>query len=353
MRKLDNIHYSFRAINGYPQIYKFVMSCREPGKTTNFWLDKYNNWVKTKRPVVMGVRQIVDISEEMIRSIQETTINAFIDETVEFTFKFNTLKTGVTDVFIDGVRFIRIMALCMPLQRIKKLRIMNAQCCVIDEYICDPRNGEKYLTNEAFRIKEWRSTIQRDSDTPVPLYILGNPYSLFNPLFVDWKVDVNELLKKRGGFLVGQKYVIQWYLMTKELREYILERNPDYKFDEDYQQYAVEGLPKNDKDIKVAPHPNNYSLRFCLRYGNIFIGIFQNNDYDEDADKYYCEEISEISAKRVVYCFDFENLIDKTQLMSLSDRTKLSRFKDAMAQRKVSFQSINIYYFMEEVYRLL
>ena len=38
--KLDNLHYDFRPIDGYGKDFNIVISPREPGKTSMFWLKK-------------------------------------------------------------------------------------------------------------------------------------------------------------------------------------------------------------------------------------------------------------------------------------------------------------------------
>lgn len=352
---MDNIHYNYRAINGYPQPYKFIMCCREPGKTTNYWCDRYKNWLKNGRPSIFVVRQAVEITEEMINSICSQSINRHIDESVCFQYKITNMKGGTCDVKIDGKLFFRIIALSIPMQRIKKLVLNDLENIFFDEYIIDTRNGEKYLKNEAFKIKEFYTTMIRGvpEGRPLNMYFACNPYSLFNPMFVSFGIDTEELIKHRGGFYTTNECVIHWYLMLPELREKLLEKNPLYKFDEDYQSYALDGMPRNDKNIKISKHPNNFSLKWTIRYDTILIGIYQNNSFDPDEDSYYCEKVDEVSANRTTYCFDFENLVERTQLMTLNDRVRLNRFKDAMAKRKVSFESINIYYFMEEVYKML
>ena len=68
-------------------------------------------------------------------------------------------------------------------------------------------------------------------------------------------------------------------------------------------------------------------------------------------DKYYCQFIDEVSAKRTIYCFDFSDLMDRTILLSLDEREKLQRFKEAIRKRLVVFKDVNVYYFIEEIYK--
>jgi predicted protein tyrosine phosphatase len=46
-------------------------------------------------------------------------------------------------------------------------------------------------------------------------------------------------------------------------------------------------------------------------------------------------------------------MIERSILMDKEEREKLQRFKNAMRKRSVSFEDINVYYYMEEVYKNL
>ena len=76
--ELDNLHYSFRAIDGHDKPYNFVISAREPGKSTMFMLTKhYFAWKKDFAPLLYLVRNIVEITEGLITTIQDVIINKF------------------------------------------------------------------------------------------------------------------------------------------------------------------------------------------------------------------------------------------------------------------------------------
>ena len=94
-KTLDNYHYSFREIDGYPQPFKYIIGPREPGKTTMMWLKIYKAWLKDKRPWIYLVRNVVEINEIMISTICELTINEFLDEEVRFTYNKASFKYGI------------------------------------------------------------------------------------------------------------------------------------------------------------------------------------------------------------------------------------------------------------------
>lgn len=349
----DNIHWSWRNIDGYNKPFNFGMSPREPGKTDCTWWEKiYSQWYYNKKPWMYVVRQSVEITEAMIQDICDT-INKWSVDRVEFRYTKGNFKDGIVDVRIGDDLFFRIVSLSIPLRRIKLAKIPNIGGVFMDEYIIDPRSGEKYLPNEAFKIKEAYTTWRRSYEGKgfLKWYFAGNPYSLFNPLFVDWGVDINKL--RKGETYVGDMYVIHWGVLSPELRAYLLEKNPLYQFDEDYNQYALEGTAVNDRNIKLGEMPMNYQLQFVLRWEKKNIGIFKNNFIDDLSDRYYCQFLDEVSAKRTIYAFDFKDMIERTILLSLDERERLQRFKTAMRKRSVVFKDINVYYFIEEIYKNL
>ena len=346
----DGLHYEYREIDGYNKPFNFVLSARELGKTTAMWTKKiYRPWKKDKRPWIYLVRKSVEINEALIQSIFDVNINKFDDDNVKPEYSKGSFNDGIVDVKIAGELFFRIVSLNIDMRRIKLAVLKNIKGVYMDEYIIDPRTDEKYIKKEAFKIKEAYTTWRRECSGFLRFYITANPYSLFNPLFVDWGVDVSNL--RKDSFMLGDIYVIHWAKLSDELRAKLLEVNPLYKFDEDYSGYALEGQAINDRNIQIGRLPNNYSLRYSFRHNNRLIGVFSNTNWLDGDNKFFCKFIDSISAKRVSYCFDFSELVEKTIVMSIDERMKLQKFKDAFRKRQIAFEDINCYYFIEEIYK--
>ena len=362
----DNIHMTWRTIDGFNKSINCYISPREPGKTDTTWWEKiFSNWSEDGRPWAYLVRQVVEITEAMIQDI-ENIINKWSLEPVTLEYTKGAFKDGIVDVKIKGKLFIRIIALSIALRRIKLAKIMNIAGIFMDEYIIDPRSQEKYLPNEYFKIKELYTTYRREYQGKgmLKMYFCGNPYSLFNPLFVGLGVDVSKLRKDEyknvngkwrlyHHIYVGDEFAIEWGVLHPQLKEWLLEKNPFYRFDEDYNQYALEGMAVNDRNIKLGKLPINFFLSFVLKINGKFIGIFQNNYLDNLEDRFFCKFLDEVSARRSVYCFEFEEMIERSILVSMDEKMKLQRYKEAMRKRLVSFEDINVYYYMEEVYKNL
>ena len=350
--QLDNLHYDFRKIDGYNKPFNIIISPREAGKTSMAWLKKvYLPWKRTHKPWLYLVRNANEITEALIDGI-ELPINKFTEDNVRLVYNKTSLESGICDIFImednEKKLFIRILALSIKLRKIKLSLIPNIGGVLMDEYIIDPKCGEKYLKGEDMKIKEIYTTYRRESDSILKMYFLGNPYSLFNPLFMWLGVDSKKL--KEGAILVGDKYVVECYQLKEELKEHILQNNPLYEFDDSYKAYAFDGLAVNDMNIKIGTMPLNYSLKFIIRINNINIGIFKNDFWQDKCDRYYCKEIRGFSNERSIFAFDFNDLVDRCVLVSLDERRRLENFKNSFRKREVVFSNINIYYLVEEVY---
>lgn len=371
----DNLHYSFRSIDGYNKAINVVISPRELGKTTQMWMDKiYLPWKKNHKPWIYLVRQAVEIDDALIESIFSTNMNKYTDDNLVPIYKSSSFSDGIVDIYLnvshkekkiikdendndveqevevsETYLFFRIVSLAIKMYRIKKAILRNIAGVFMEEFIINPKFNEKYLPKEYERIQEAYSTWRREADGVLKMYFCGNPYSLFNPLFVGLKVDISKL--KKNAFYVGNSFVIHWATLSEELKAKILEENPFYKFDEEYNNYAVEGSAVNDANIKLSKLPKNFYLSFVLKMDGKFIGIFQNNYIDDLEDKYFCKFLDEVSARRTIYCFDFSEMVERSILMSLDERMKLQRFKNSLRKRLVSFEDINVYYYVEEVYK--
>lgn len=356
--KLDDYHFGqndLRAIDGYNKPFNFIMSAREWGKSTGAWLYKvYQTWAKTGRPFIYLTRSAVEINEALIDTIFETNINKWISPTIKPQYKVNDFSGGIVDVRVDDKIFIRIVSLSIKLRRIKLATLRNCGGVLMDEYIIDPRSGEKYITGEAFKIKEAYTTWRRECDGMLKCYFLGNPYSLFNPLFMEWKISSSDLIASKGGYLVGDEYVVQWANLPQELIDRIREVNPLYQFDADYTSYALEGNAVNDMNIPMRKEqPMGYALRFVFRADGRNIGVYQDGIYENGSFHYWVTFLDEFGAKRTAWVFDLSDMVSRTALVGIEERMKLQGFKTAMRVRNVEFSDVSAYYLCEEIFKAI
>ena len=352
------MHYNFRKIDGYNKPINITISAREASKSTSFNLDKaYFKWKKDGSTCLYLVRQIVEINEALIESIQDNIINKFTDDNVVLEYKHSELQQGIVNVRIKGEDFIRIVALSVKMSALKSLIVLNLKYMLFDEFICNPKWDEKYLKDEASRFMEIYNTYKREAvDGRLKCYFLGNPYSLYNPYFMFFDVDTTKL--RRGAIVTdGKRYVIECYEMKKELKEKILRENPLASMDNAYSKYAFDGLNINDANIIIRNTiPEHYPLRYVFRVQRKCLAIYSADwmhvDMKTTEFAYYCKFIdpSSVSKRRDIICFDFDELVENTALLSPDDRMKFSKLKTAMRNRDIAFSTIECYYLLEEVY---
>ena len=350
MIKRDNIHFNTRKIDGYNLPFNFIISEREAGKSTAIWLDKcYKAFKENGQTSLVIRRKITHITKAYIDDIAQI-INKFTDDNIVFEYAQSSLKDGICDISINDKRFMRICALSTDITALKSLVLRNLRYIIFDEFICNQRFGEKYLKDEATKFMEVYNTFRRESEN-LKCYFMGNPYSLYNPYFMFFNVDTSKL--KRGALLTDKKsYVIQCYELTKELREYILKYNPLYQFDNSYTQYAFNGVNVNDQNIIIQKErPEGFRLMYIFKVSGKYIGIYRK-DFWIDGIGYYCEFLNanSISKRRDIICFDFEELVDHTAMLSPDEKFRFQKIKVAMRKRLIAFESIECYYLTEEIY---
>lgn len=349
MIQRDNIHFNSRQIDGYNLPFNFIISEREAGKSTDIWLKAYSKFKEDESTTLVIRRKITHITKSYIDDIAQI-INKFTDDNVKFEYAITSLKEGITDISINNKRFLRICALSCDITALKSLVLLNLKYIIFDEFICNQRFGEKYLKDEATKFMEVYNTFRRESEG-LKCYFMGNPYSLFNPYFMFFNVDTARL--KRGVILSDKKsYVIQCYEISKELRAKILAENPLYQFDNSYTKYAFEGVNVNDQNIIIQKtRPEGFRLMYVFKNSGKYIGIYRR-EFWVDGIGYYCEFLNpnSISKRRDIICFDFEELVDKTIMLSPDERYRFQKIKEAMRKRLIAFESIECYYLTEDIY---
>lgn len=214
--------------------------------------------------------------------------------------------------------------------------------------------GEKYLSDEYFRIQEIYTTFNRETNKPIRIIAAGNPYSVYCALFTG--LEVNTQLIKPGAFIVGDDYVIDCFQTPEELKRKILQHNPMYQFDDSYKRYAFSGESINDQNIRIHKgEPKGSKLRFVFQIGKQFLSIHtmpRNNP--QKARFWVCKHGADwaatLSKRRNYYVFDFGQLASGAQIADYEVAQKLTTFKDAMRKRQIIFNSIDAFYMAEDVY---
>ncbi len=349
MIKKDNLHYSTTRIDGYNAAFNLIISEREAGKSTTV-IDKCWKVFNNGGCSFLFRRLTADITELYVESIQEI-LRKFYGDAITVTYQKKGINEGAVKLMIDDRIFCYILSLSAPLSRLKSCMVPNLRLIVFDEFICNTRIGEKYLKNEFFKFQELYNTYQREcTDQTLKCYFLGNPYSLYNPYFVGFEVDVKKI--KRGTIykVPDRPVVVESYEITPELRAAILARNPLYQFDNSYKKYAFEGQAINDMNIRIVDRePPHFQLIFGFRMNGQTLGLFQTTDYTSE-DLFYVRKLTAEHNRLDFYCFEFDELISRTVLLDPNTAGRFVNFKRAFRKRLVQFADLESYYLAEELY---
>lgn len=360
--EMDKLHYNFRRLDSTGKKWRMVISAREAGKTTSAMIQKVWRAFRIGRTSLFMVRKIADLTEAAILSLQ-FILNKFVDNEIEFEYNKSEIKNGFVLVYAKyrGQKdlIFAVLALSMPINRIKRLILPKIAQVIFDEYVINPKWKESYLPGEADKLKEVYKTFEREYMTEsgergiMPFYIMGNPYSLYNPLVDDWKVDYNRLFP--GAFVIGENYVIENYELCDKLVEQIKEKNPEFNKNDAYTNYALKGIAVNDINIRIGKLQNGFLLKYVIKFGENQIGIFKNasNDDFNAETRYFCGVINYENLNRNVYCFDFNDLTSGSILYSKSDEVEFVSLKCALRRNQVIFDNVGTYYKIVNVYSYL
>lgn len=363
---IDNFHINFAPVDGYNKDFNYIGSPREDGKTTTFVYKK--SWPTFKK---LGLRTIV--VNRNINDITQDYINSFVDIIREFcgetpAFKMpsqSDMNKGIATLSLNGEPVFTFIGLSKTIQSLKKIKYYRTAFILFDEFFVNPKYGEKYLPMEANKFMDLYNTIYRDNKGDetrprVKCYFLGNPVSLYNPHLAYWHVDTRKLaiegVPNESKFVSGDKFVVWRKTLTAELFEIIKEKNPGYSLqgNSTYTDYALNGQNVNDQNLRIRPKlPPDYRLRYIFQFEETTIGVYQNNDYNDRDNIFYCREIQSYSKNRDVYCFDFSDLSFNGVLFSSTERMLMAHLRSGIRNQAIEFSDIGIAYKIQEIYNFL
>lgn len=361
----DNIHLSTAKGDSYNKFDNYYITTRGMGKSTVAWDKVYKQWKSFGRvSIVIRVLQ-ADITESFLDDIA-TTLNIFRAEEdyVKVSYKKGTIRDGVVDVFIiepgdkEKHHFVRVIAASIKVTRFKSLSVPHPGIFMIDEFIPNLRIGEKWLDRYTWRINECYSTFSRyaelDGGRILKRYWFGNPYSRYiPPLFDQYKIDTLDLTP--GAFLVGDNYIVSCATPCDELKRKLEKQNPTLlnSINKEWSDF-MQGSFVNDNNYIIEPQqPQGYNLRWVFRFSNHYIGIFRSggsNFIDDYNKSWWVKVMDDWKGSRTVYAFDFDNLINGSNLVLKEDKIPLSILKRAVAHRDISYADINAAALMETIY---
>ena len=362
--KRDKLHFRWNKTLSYNKIWNFAIGERESGKSVDSWFLLWNAFHYENRPSIVLRRRISDITSAYIEDTANV-LNKFLEKPIQLLYMKGDIRQGIVDIKIGDAGkeyswkeiqklpvFFRVIGLSNPMNRIKSLMLKDVKYFFFDEFICNLRGGEKYLTaDEYFLIQEIYTTYNREASTPIRILAAGNPYSVYTPLFMGLGVDTSKL--KPGAFVVGPNYVINCFQVPEELKKIILKNNPMYQFDDAYKRYAFSGEAVNDQNIRICKcEPKGFKLKYVFKMGNDFISIHRGNNADF---KFWCckhkvDWLQKIGKKRKIVVFNFGDMIEGAVKYNVQNVKDFYDLKQAMDNRQITYNCIDAQYMLEDIY---
>lgn len=360
--KGDDLHIDsdIQRMDGTNKLWNLIVSERESGKSTLMLKKIYNTFKDKHRPSIIVKRYQKDITGLFLDGLEQI-ISKFTEQDVKFKYRLSDLKdSGLMDLRLsidgelqDGV-FCRVIALNTKIGRLKSLVLQNPRWIFYDEFIVNKRKKENYLVDEPFTILEgiYNTYLRFVEKKDLNIYLLGNPYSVYNPFVSYLKIDTNKIFP--GSFIVGDAYCMWNYQIKAELKAKLLEGNKAYQFDDAYKAYAYDGRAILDTNLRIEKNiPENFKLEFIFKIHGKHVGIYHGYRFGENKLFYYGRLLNEkeIGAKRDIFCFDFGEMADKTVLMATGNKTLYYAFKESVEHRWIAFASAEEGWLIEEIYQ--
>lgn len=124
-KERDRLHYMVSEDDGYDADCVFVLSPREPGKTTSLILDKvYSSYKKYGLPSVVLVNHAADVTEAYLASFEET-VNSFKGYEIHTKYPTSASSGGVTIIKDKETNspWIYVVSMNTPKTRLKRLNL--------------------------------------------------------------------------------------------------------------------------------------------------------------------------------------------------------------------------------------
>lgn len=355
----DNIHWNCDKVDSYDKIYNFCVSARGTAKTTKICRKIWKEYQHRHNHSLILRRRPVDMTPGYVNSIA-LTINKFlpVHKRIRLYFSKGDLQQGQADVFLDAKKtklFFRIQALSIPSERAKSNIISDVSTIWFDEFI--PNKTNQYLNDEVMLFKDLYGTYSREfakyEHKTTKCWFTGNPYTIFNPFFVYLNIPLLQI--KPGTFLVGKNYVLDFPIISDELKAFILKTNPTLLEDDEYTQYALNGIAINDTKYKIGPKPFDFKLKHVFRIGGTYLLCWKDNmTTNLFKDKWYIQSSpNEPNTNKTIYTVNFDDLIQNTELLVGDVKVALAGLKQAIARRDITYSSVDAGVLIENIYKSL
>lgn len=231
------MYYSYQDILQYNAVYNFVIGSRGCGKSYGAKKLVINKFIRTGAQFIYLRRYKVELQK----------VQTFFDD-VAGEFPDHKFKVRGKVFYIDD----KIAGWAIPLQTSqieKQNSYKGVKYIVFDEFLIDNVNSQyRYLKDEYFTMANFYSTVDRDRDSTVVLFI-GNAISMQNPYFDE--IGIRPASKIRVKYAVnstGEKRALAAIEVFSDKDQ--VQKQRDTRF----------GLLTQDSDIDDFMHDNVFYL---------------------------------------------------------------------------------------------
>lgn len=364
MIKRDYLHFDIREVDGHNKLFNLIICAREAGKTSELEYVKIYKAIKKGFGVIVLMRYSKEINKLNLLNLQER-INLYLpdNEKIEVVAEAGGYSNGIIKFIIKRGKTILngsglLLWIGLDDQIIKNIHIKNPKFVIFDEYVVNQQSAEHYIRNEFDKILVLYGTIKRykDEKTTLKIYFAGNPYSKLNPFIEYFKINKQKM--KEGSTIVGPNYLLMCYKLKNELKSKLLEADPNYRFDDSFKAFALDGqYVYENMRINLLDHlPQFFKLDYVIMitdqtFKRRFMGVYYNRNYETSNLDYCIKEINEPfnRSKHSVFTFNFENMEEDTTLLTLDTRETLKSLRNSLSSGLVGF--INSFYYVNDFFK--
>lgn len=355
MIKLDKLHINFRYLDGFKKLYNLVFCERDAGKTQQLEYVKFYKEIKKGYRVVILKRKKEDIASTTLNNICNR-INQYLPINSQIELKGTGYDTGICWITMKQNKLKYKNCACLiwlkkDEQDLKSLCLQRVRNVIMDEYIVNPVTGEHYINGEMQKIECLIGTLNKYKENArLRVYLCGNPYTKYTPFCLNKNIDTNKLLP--GKTLKGNDYIIWCYRIKEKLKEYLLKNNPLYEYNDEYKNFALNGVYINDKKINIITNLNHFKLYTVLYYNDKYLGIWLNHSINKNI--LYAVNILDNqtvnTTKKRFYCFQLYDVNKKCVLIDKDNNYIFNFLRQALRSGKVGFLRAECFHLINEIF---
>lgn len=332
----------------YNRIFNFVVGVRGGGKTFNTLRHAIRRYEKTGEQFIYLRRRKVDLDDACHR---KEGGDLFSDIRHKGYFKNAELKV-VADKS-GGYNFYyndKVMGYGKALSTARRsASLPKVELIIFDEFLIDDNNPhDRYLNsgNETFLFYNFYETIARGRD--IPVFFIGNAFSMVNPYFVDLNIRVNNI--EENKIYKGKSWTfVLWrdedFISNREKTQfYQATENSQFNqhaFQNDFYLDSTDFVKKRSKD---SEH------QFSLVYLGTTYGVW----VDWDKGEYYVStKGANTTREKTISMSLADNKPNNVNIRRYRNMPFMRAFRMAVDNNDVYFDTLETYDKMKEVVYLL